>query len=31
MAAPDHPDALALLGDICLRSGRASRAVKQCR
>lgn len=30
-AAPDDPAALALMGDICLRSGRASRAVKQYR
>ncbi|MBE9556053.1 MAG: sulfotransferase [Proteobacteria bacterium] len=30
-AAPDDPDALALLGDICMRSGRANRAAKQYR
>ena len=30
-ATPDDPDALALLGDVCMRSGRTNRAVKQYR
>ena len=30
-AAPDDPDALALLGDVCVQGGRVSRAVKQYR
>ena len=30
-ASPDDPDALALLGDVCLRGGRTARAVKHYR
>ena len=30
-ANPDNPEALALLGDVCMKGGRASRAVKQYR